>query len=62
MTKKTWETPELIIIVRTQPEESVLELCKGFEVGIGPGGPGQGANICRAPGASDNWCREPGTS
>ena len=26
--KKTWETPELIIIVRSKPEEAVLANCK----------------------------------
>lgn len=28
MSKKSWITPELIVIVRSKPEESVLEGCK----------------------------------
>jgi hypothetical protein len=28
MEKKTWTKPELIIVVRTRPEEAVLDLCK----------------------------------
>lgn len=35
MTKKRWETPKLIVITRSQPEESVLEGCK-TKVGSGP--------------------------
>jgi hypothetical protein len=27
--KKTWVTPELIILVRSMPEEAVLTVCKG---------------------------------
>jgi hypothetical protein len=26
---KTWQKPELIVLVRTRPEESVLAACKG---------------------------------
>jgi len=37
MKKKKWEKPELIIIARTKPEESVLQACK-FYVPSGPGG------------------------
>ena len=29
MEKKTWEKPELIVIVRSKPEEAVLNACKG---------------------------------
>ena len=27
--KKTWESPKLIVLVRTRPEESILSFCKG---------------------------------
>jgi hypothetical protein len=48
MTKKSWVTPELIILIRSNPEEAVLLTCK---VGnnVGPGAPGncQGATFCQ---------------
>jgi len=28
--KKQWHTPELIILVRSKPEEAVLTCCKNF--------------------------------
>ena len=35
---KKWEKPQLIVLVRSRPEESVLETCKtGFESGPGAG-------------------------
>ena len=37
MQKKKWVRPELIILVRNQTEESVLQACKFF-VPSGPGG------------------------
>ena len=37
MKKKKWFKPELIVIIKTQPEESVLQACK-FYVPTGPGG------------------------
>jgi hypothetical protein len=30
MEKKNWTTPELIVLVRNNPEESVLATCKTF--------------------------------
>ena len=27
--KKSWEKPELVVLVRGKPEESVLQVCKG---------------------------------
>lgn len=44
--KKSWETPQLIILARGTPEESVLTACKrigfggdtGFSQGIGQSG------------------------
>jgi len=35
MKKKTWEKPQLIVLVRQKTEESVLSACKNF---IEPGG------------------------
>ena len=29
MEKKPWETPQLIVLVRSKPEEAVLGVCKG---------------------------------
>ena len=34
--KKEWELPELVVLVRSKPEEAVLAVCKTFP---GPGGP-----------------------
>ena len=34
--KKTWESPKLIVLVRTRPEESILSSCKTL------GGPADG--------------------
>lgn len=28
--KKTWESPKLIILVRNNPQEAVLSVCKGY--------------------------------
>jgi hypothetical protein len=42
--KKAWVTPELIVLVRSKPEEAVLSGCK---VGAGTAGPGnQWASAC----------------
>ena len=50
---KTWEKPELIILVRNQPEEAVLTACKGVTV---PGGPGVSAISCGyTPCGSCTW-------
>jgi hypothetical protein len=37
MRKRMWNQPELIVLLRGQPEESVLEHCKTQSVGINPG-------------------------
>jgi len=39
--KKKWVRPELVVIVRNQPEESVLETCKNYN----PIGAGYVANL-----------------
>jgi hypothetical protein len=31
--KKAWVTPELIVLVRSKPDEAVLEACKGAASG-----------------------------
>jgi hypothetical protein len=31
MEKQRWTAPELIVLVRHQPEEAVLEACKDYE-------------------------------
>jgi len=30
--KKEWKTPELIVLVRSKPEEAVLTTCKGSTI------------------------------
>lgn len=34
--KKSWVTPELIVLVRNKTEEAVLLVCKSFEIVRGP--------------------------
>jgi hypothetical protein len=43
--KKAWVTPELIVLVRSKPEEAVLITCKYGGGGAGPG-PGVVAFTC----------------
>ena len=31
--KKVWEKPKLVVLVRSKPEEAVLNACKGDDVG-----------------------------
>jgi hypothetical protein len=33
MKKKKWQKPELIVLVRNEPEEAVLTGCKGLDTG-----------------------------
>ena len=35
-TKRAWSTPELIVLVRSGPEEAVLVVCKQSHGGAGP--------------------------
>jgi hypothetical protein len=44
MTKKHWETPKLIVITRSRPEEAVLGNCK-LQDGLGP------YDYCMMPGS-----------
>jgi hypothetical protein len=34
--KNEWTTPELIVLVRSKPEEAVLTACKGAQAPTGP--------------------------
>ena len=34
--KKTWQTPKLITLVRSTPDEAVLDGCKTDSTGFGP--------------------------
>jgi hypothetical protein len=53
--KKEWKTPELIVLVRSNPEEAVLTTCKNSTVNAGTSdwnvnctyGPGQ-CQLCTA--------------
>jgi hypothetical protein len=47
---KTWEKPKLIILVRTRPEESLLQACKDHS----PDGPTGVYALCSTDCA--NWC------
>lgn len=42
--KKTWVSPELIVLVRSKPEEAVLGGCKGAQDG---------------PTGADDFCMDP---
>ncbi len=55
MTQKTWKTPRLTVLVRSNPEEAVLLTCKTGGV-HGPNFPGpQGAGqACAATGDCQN--------
>ena len=45
--KKEWKTPELIVLVRSKPEEAVLGACKSSL----QRGPNDDANVC-----DWQWC------
>ena len=34
---KTWETPKLIVLVRNNPQEVVLDICKAGTAGLAAG-------------------------
>jgi hypothetical protein len=42
--KKTWQAPQLIILVRSKPEETVLSGCKTTHLGTGSPTVGYGSN------------------
>ena len=45
-TRRAWSRPELIVIVRSGPEESVLAVCKV----VATGGPGASVSACQTGG------------
>ena len=45
MQKKEWRKPELIVLVRSEPEEDILVACKASSV---RGGPNYQNNACRS--------------
>ena len=54
--QRAWHRPELTVLVRSRPEESVLTACKGAGM-LGPGDPLQkckkkDASPCNLPGRS----------
>ena len=44
---KTWQKPQLIVLVRSKTEEAILRACKG--VGSGPGDYDQGCTHSDVP-------------
>lgn len=44
--KKAWSEPELIVLVRSKPEEAVLDACKGMRFSNITGGPEGRATGC----------------
>jgi len=54
MKKTKWETPELIVVVRSKPEEAVLGACK-FDTISGP--IEMGAGNCHSQGAPSGYCK-----
>ena len=34
--KKAWQKPRLIILARSRPQEAILQICKGYQVGTIP--------------------------
>jgi len=59
-TRRAWSSPELIVLVRSGPEEAVLDLCKSQTVG----GPNVGYDeVCEtAGGVYAEECYSPTTS
>ncbi len=56
MDKKQWQKPELIVLVRSKPEEAVLQACKGYSNSGVTGGP-DAANLgCILPGCPMMGC------
>ena len=64
MTKHSWTTPELVVIVRSKPEEAVLVGCKdtsGNSPGGGPNpnitGPCYQSSTAGGQESSNAWCK-----
>lgn len=47
--RKTWTKPQLTVLLRSKPDESVLLACKGFSPPPGPGGGPCAACVNAAP-------------
>ena len=54
--KKVWKKPQLIVLCRARPEESVLVVCKSLA--NSPAGPG----LIRKCRQGSMWCSEDGPS
>ena len=50
---KTWETPKLIVLVRNNPQEAVLDSCKNF---YSLSGPLAAHNVCMSTVVSESEC------
>ena len=50
--RKVWEKPELVVLVRGKPEESVLAACKGGSIA----GASQAKAFCRGPNSCGPVC------
>jgi hypothetical protein len=57
--KKAWAEPKLIVLVRSEPEEAVLALCKGENM---PTGSNHFHNDCRYYNDCSSQCSELGPS
>jgi hypothetical protein len=49
--KKTWQRPQLTVLVRVKPEEAVLLTCKGDNTTVGPKGK-KGTDNCAEMGTA----------
>jgi len=56
MEKKPWQKPELIVLVRSRPEEAVLTGCKYGVKNRGNHGPAHNQNDCFAKGGTCAVC------
>jgi hypothetical protein len=45
MKKKTWTVPELIVLVRSKPEEAVMQACKTFGLETSSGNSQAGCQV-----------------
>lgn len=55
--KKHWEQPELIVVVRSRPAETILASCKDRESGTGP--EFNNAACLKIPGNNEGKCNSP---
>ena len=63
-TRRAWSTPELIVLVRSGPEEAVLAVCKYF---FEPAGPTSSYEtncliVTLDPSGRCTWCDSPASS